>query len=318
MSDLLWKKHKPTNLDDIILLPRIREQVQNGVVGNYIFYGHFGTGKSTLATILINGKAAMYSNTSNESSIDILRTKIKNHIDTMSDIFGSDDDDGFKYVFLDEFEQASSAYQDALKGFMDENSDRVRFIFVTNHIHKVENGIKSRSTKIDFDPRDEREVKWWKVSCLKRLQKISEIENIDIEEIDLKKIVSYNFPDLRQMMIVLNNIMVTGVVEHTDSTFDNDLKVKLYKVIKEGTIIDLQSFVMEHYGAEKVQSLFNLCGRPLLETMMADNTHLLNTPKFGEIYHTVSEHSSWLNQIKGGDPVVVATSCLSKIQTILK
>ena len=77
---LLWEKWRPKKLDDIILLPRIRKHFENGLNGNYIFYGHYGTGKTSLARILI-GKYSKQTpfleiNCSLDTSIDTLRTEI--------------------------------------------------------------------------------------------------------------------------------------------------------------------------------------------------------------------------------------------------
>ena len=313
IENLLWEKYRPKTLDDIILLPRIRSEVKDGVANsNLILYGHFGTGKTTLAKLLIKGKPVMYFNTSLDTGIDTLRNDIKDHVNTISDVFSSTDT--FKYVFLDEFEEASAKYQNALKAFIEEYSSSVRFIFVTNHIHKVEPGIISRCTKLDFNPKTDEEIKWWKIQCKERITFIAKEEEIDIDEIDIKKIVSHNFPDIRQMVELLSSIKRTGVVDYSITTYDNELKVKLYNVINSGTIVNIQKFVMDNYGPEKISELFNLCGRPLLEVLMKKRSDLLSTEVFGDIYSIVAEHSMWLNTIKGGDPVVTATSCLSSIK----
>lgn len=313
IENLLWEKYRPQTIEEIILLPRIRGEIKDGLVNsNLILYGHFGTGKTTLAKILVKNKPVMYFNTSLDTGIETLRNDISDHVNTISSIF--DPVDTFKYVFLDEFEEASPKYQNALKAFIEEYSSNVRFIFVTNHIHKVEPGIISRCTQLDFNPNSEEEIKWWKIECKKRLIYISDKENIKIEELDVKKIVSHNFPDLRKMVEILSSIKRTGVIDYSITTFDSELKVKLYNVINSGTIVDIQKFVMDNYGPEKISELFNLCGRPLLEVLIKKRKDLMSTEVFGDIYNIVSEHSMWLSTIKGGDPVVTATSCLSNIK----
>ena len=47
-SLLLWEKWRPKTLEEVVLLPRIRKQFENGVTQNYIFHGHYGTGKHHL------------------------------------------------------------------------------------------------------------------------------------------------------------------------------------------------------------------------------------------------------------------------------
>ena len=103
---LLWEKWRPKKLEDIILLPRIKKQFENGINQHYIFYGHYGTGKTSLARILI-GKYSKETpflelNCSMDTSIDILREEIQNFC-KFTPMFESTSD--IKYVFLDEFEE---------------------------------------------------------------------------------------------------------------------------------------------------------------------------------------------------------------------
>ena len=93
---LLWEKWRPKSIEDIVLLPRIRKNFENGINGNYIFYGHYGTGKTSLARILIGkytkDKPFLELNSSLFTSIDVLRTQIEDFckytpmMDTDSDI----------------------------------------------------------------------------------------------------------------------------------------------------------------------------------------------------------------------------------------
>lgn len=312
---LLWLKYKPQNFDDLILLPRIEAMIKNGVDNHLILHGEFGIGKSALADLLTKDKATLRKNTSKDTSIEVLRNDIERHVNTMSDIFDPSDD--FKYVYLDEFEKASSAFQDALKAYIDDNSHLVRFIFVTNHLHKIDNGIKTRCSLLGFDPIGDKEKMWWKTSCKNRIIEIAEKENIEISELDVKKIVHHNYPSMRNMIIVLSEVAKTGIIDYDINVFKNELKIDLYKSIVNDNIVNIQKFVMDNYGPENIQELFNLCGRPLLELLITKRKDLLSTPVFGEIYSLVAEHSMWLNTIKGGDPIVVATSLLCEIKKML-
>ena len=313
---LLWLKYKPNSLNNIILLPRIRCMVENGIDNHLILHGEFGIGKSALADLLTKDKPTLRNNTSKDTSIEILRKDIDKHVNTMSDIF--DPTDIFKYVYLAEFEKASSAFQDALKAYIDDNSHLVRFIFVTNHLHKIDNGIKTRCSLLGFDPIGDKEKKWWKTKCKERLIAIAGKENININETNIKKIVAHNYPSLRNMIIVLSEVAKTGIIDYDINIFKNELKNELYNTIVNKNIPEIQKFIMNNYGPENIQELFNLCGRPLLELMITKRKDLLNSTIFGEIYSMVAEHSMWLNTIKGGDPIVVATSLLCKIKELLR
>ena len=167
---LLWEKWRPKKIDDIILLPRIKSHFEDGVKTNYIFHGHYGTGKTTLARILIGkyskDKAFLELNSSLFTSIDVLRNEVEKFCKTQPML---ETDDPIKYVFLDEFERVSSQYQDAMKAFIETYHKNVRFILTTNHINKISDGIKSRFTCIDFDYQDSSEEKFLKQELYKKI-----------------------------------------------------------------------------------------------------------------------------------------------------
>jgi DNA polymerase III delta prime subunit len=170
-SLLLWERWRPRTFEDIILLPRIRKQFENGVTQHYIFHGHFGTGKTSLARILV-GKysketAFMEVNCSIDTSIDILRDEISNFCKTKP-MFETNSD--IKYVFLEEFERVSVNFQDGFKAFIEKYNDNVRFIMTTNHIEKIDGGLKSRVKTINFDCQNVEEERFLKKEMFLRIQ----------------------------------------------------------------------------------------------------------------------------------------------------
>jgi replication-associated recombination protein RarA len=137
---LLWEKWRPKNMDDVILLPRIRKYFENGVNGNYIFYGNYGTGKTSLARILI-GKYTKNTpylelNSSLYTSIDSLRGEIENFC-KFTPMMESESD--IKFIFLDEFERVSVQFQDAPS----EDRSQLMLISHKNNLFCIENCFQS-------------------------------------------------------------------------------------------------------------------------------------------------------------------------------
>ena len=224
---LLSERWRPKNLEDIILLPRIRKIFENGLNNNVILHGHFGTGKTTLSRILIGkytkDKPLLEINSSFYTSIDTLRNKIDEFCSKVYMGFDLDKDidiDETKYVFLDEFERTSIQYQDALKAYIEEFSKKnVRFIFKTNHINKVSAGIRSRLIEVNFDCQSPEEERYLKQEIYKKIQnQICPKEGFEISKEELVKIINKKFPDFRSILIELDSYRLTGSLISSTTT----------------------------------------------------------------------------------------------------
>ena len=315
-SLLLWEKWRPRIFEDIILLPRIRKQFQLGVTQHYIFYGHYGTGKTSLSRILI-GKYSkdtpfMEVNCSEETSIDFLRDEISNFCKTKP-MFETDSD--IKYVFLDEFERVSANFQDAFKAFIEKYNDKVRFIITTNHIEKISGGLKSRIKSIDFDCQNLDEERFLKKEMFLRIQNsILPSENKEVGKEDLVRIVTKKFPDFRSILVELQDFLETGNSTLTGNV-SNKVKQELYNAIFDyGSDYDkTYHFLMGTFGPEKIDQMIKLLGRPFVEYIVDKQTHLI--PKLFECNYVISDYSS---KLEGNtDPIILGMAIIGKFRDIL-
>ena len=319
---LLSEKYRPKTLNDIILLPRIRKIFENGINDNFIFYGHYGTGKTSLARILI-GKYTKNSpklelNSSYYTSIDDLRSKVDDFCSTV--YMGLDmnldiKSDSMKYVFLDEFERNTKNYQDALKVYIEDFSTRnVRFILVTNHIDKISAGIKSRLTLVNFDCRDLAEEKILKNSFYKRIQEvIAPTEKFEVSKEDLAKIINKNFPDFRQTLISLDHFRRNGEIIET-SNIDIKKKTELFNIALGSpvTFNDIYHYIMDNFGAEKVDEMISLLGRPFIDYVIYNNPKLID--KLFKVSGVITDHTRLLET--NTDPLILGITVLSRIREI--
>jgi DNA polymerase III delta prime subunit len=315
-SLLLWEKWRPKTFEDIILLPRIRKQFELGVTQHYIFYGHYGTGKTSLARILV-GKytkesAFMEVNCSEETSIDFLRDEISNFCKTRP-MFETDSD--IKYVFLDEFERVSANFQDAFKAFIERYNDKVRFIITTNHIEKIGGGLKSRIKSIDFDCQNIEEERFLKKEMFLRIQNsILPSENKEVGKEDLVRIVTKKFPDFRSILVEVQDFLETGNSSLTGNV-SNKVKQELYN-----TIFDYDSdydktyhFLMGNFGPEKIDQMIKLLSRPFVEYVSEKQSQLI--PKLFECNYIISDYSSKLES--NTDPIILGMTIIGKFRDIL-
>lgn len=320
---LLSEKWRPKTIQDVILLPRIRKIFENGLNQNVILYGHFGTGKTTIARILI-GKYLKNTphielNSSFYTSIDTLRNKID---DFCSKVYMGFDmnvettKDTIKYVFLDEFERTSTQYQDALKAYIEEfSSKNVRFILTTNHINKVSPGIRSRLIEVNFDCQSPDEEKYLKTEIYKKISGvIAPEEGFEISKEELIKIINKKFPDFRAIMIDVDNFRQTGTTNISGTTIDLKLRNELYNLVfdKSKTYEDVYHFLMNNFGPEKIDEMINLFSRPFIEWSLSDKKS--NIEKLFQVNYIITEHTKLLET--NTDPIVLGMTVIGKIRDI--
>lgn len=304
---LFWKKYRPSKIEDLILPDRIRLAVKDGIKTNLILHGPFGCGKTTLSKLLIKDHPHLYLNSSLYTSIDILRNKVEEFCSKMS-MFDTKNE--IKIVFLDEVDRISKQYQDALKGFIEEYENTVRFIATTNHINKIDGGIKSRFILLDFNPQSNEEEKYLKSEQAKRIRDISAIEDISLSKENIISIINRNYPDVRQMVTVLQHIKATGQFYDNVTNFNDKLKEDTYKMILDKySYDDIYHFLMTNYGAEKIDELIQILGRPFIEWVIVNRKDVI--PKLGKVSNIVTKHNHMLST--SIDPIVLGISLVSDI-----
>ena len=312
---MLWEKWRPKKIEDLILLPRIRKNFDNGVSQHYIFYGHWGTGKTSLARILI-GKYTKETpflevNCSEETSIDYLRDEISTFCRTKPMFSDSD----IKYVFLDEFERVSAQFQDAFKAFIEKyNNKGVKFILTTNHIEKISGGLKSRIKMINFDCENIDEERILKKDFFNRIRNvILPAEGKEVSKEDLIRIITKKFPDFRNILVELQNFLETGQ-SNFNANISNKLKNELYSIIfsKDDNYDKIYHFLMSTFGSEKIDQMIKLLGRPFVSFIIDE--HPTKVDKLFECNYIISDYSL---KIDTTDPIILGMTIIGKYRDIL-
>lgn len=328
MKDLLLnEKFRPKNIEEMIILPRIKKVFESGIKQNVIFFGHFGTGKTTLARILIGkwtkDKPFLEINSSFYTSIDILRTKIDEFCSNVYmglDLLSDNTKEDIKYVFLDEFERTSIQYQDALKAYIEEYSNKnVRFILNTNHIDKISEGIKSRMILINFDAQNAEEERFLKRNIYIKVLEICKKEQIEITKEQLVKIINQSFPDIRSIINKVQFFSVSGDISDL-SLESEELKLKLYELIHESdsmneieTYEKVYNFVNDNFGQDNIKSLLKMLGSEYSKWIISSKkTSPIN---LFEINNIVATSTSQLET--SIDPLIIGISTIGKIKKII-
>lgn len=311
-NDLFWYKYQPKSLNTIILLPRVREILKEGFQQNYIFYSETaGTGKTTLARILCKDTDNIEYNSSDDTSVEILRDQLKRHCKTLNPFVKKD---ALKTIFLDEFDGVSTEYQKAMKGFSD-RYNHVRFVLTTNYIQKIDPKIISRFTKIDFDPKTKEEVDYLQSMYLKYLKAIATKIKLKITDDELNKLIMLSFPDLRSAVQKLQEIYITKNTEQltslSSSSYDD-----IFDFIMDGknNVEENYNFVLNNFQDNPLE-LMKALGRPLFNRLMSiDHANLV---KQGAILVNLqkSYNERYTETI---DPVIHLISYITDIKETLK
>ena len=213
-DEFLWvEKYRPRKLDDCILPASqksiFKEMLAKGEIQNMLLCGGAGMGKTTVARALCEELQTDYIiiNGSEESGIDVLRTKIKQFASAVS--FSGRP----KVVILDEADYLNpNSTQPALRAFIEEFSSNCRFILTCNFKNRIIPPLHSRTAVIEFKlPKSEKP----KIAAafFKRVNEILEIEKIDADGKVIAKVIEKHFPDYRRILNELQRYSASGKID---------------------------------------------------------------------------------------------------------
>jgi len=203
-DNTLWvEKYRPTTLEDYIGNDSIKSKVsvylKSGEIPHLLLYGKAGTGKTTLAKLIIKNIDCdhIYINASDENNVDTVRNKIRDFSSSV----------GFtplKVVILDEADYMTPNAQAALRNIMETFSRHTRFILTCNYVEKIIDPIQSRCQVFGVLPPG-------KLQVARRLRDILDEENVELEKLsDMVPIVDATYPDIRRAINALQMQSVDG------------------------------------------------------------------------------------------------------------
>lgn len=246
MKSKLWvEAYRPNSVQDYVFTDdRLKQQVEgwvrDGSIPHLLLSGDPGTGKTTLAKVLIHELGieeydVMEINASRERGIDIVKEKVNGFAQTMP--FGK-----FKVILLDEADYTTPQFQAALRNDMEAYADTVRFILTCNYPDKIIPALReSRCHKIHISKPDRNEF-------TARAATVLVTENIEFDLDTLDSYVRVAYPDLRKC---LNQLQVNSnsgklLPPQTGGTDENELLVEATNLFKSGKILEGRQQLMQY------------------------------------------------------------------------
>lgn len=255
MRQLWVEAYRPKTVDGYVFADESqREQVETWIkqesIPHLMLSGSAGTGKTTLAKVLINELGIdefdiMYANGSKEARKIDWVDKLISFCQTMP--FGK-----FKVVLIDEADYMNpQSVQPALRNLMEDYSQTVRFILTCNYPHQIIPPIHSRCQGFHITKPDHTEFTARAATVL-----VNEGIEFDLDILD--SYVKATYPDMRKCLNLLQPNSVTGALKPPSEADHSarDWKLDAVELFKRGQVRQARTMICQNSTADDVNAIF--------------------------------------------------------------
>lgn len=260
MLELWTETHKPKSISEYVFKnekqkKQVQEWLKSGALPHMLLSGSPGTGKTTLAEVLLNELGVnkfdiKVVNASKDNSVDFIRDTITSFIQTSG--YGN-----MKYVLLDEADFLSISSQSVLRHMMSEYADTARFILTCNYPQKIIPALHSRTEMgrmhIDRLDKDEFTLK---------ICNILITENVEFDMPIVDFIVDKTYPDLRRAIGLAQANSYDGKLHQPEDAEEvSDYKIDMIALFRAGRYREARELVCSQASPEEYEDIYRFMYR---------------------------------------------------------
>jgi len=276
----LWvEKYRPTSVSEYIFHDSnhrtfIEQMIRDKSIPHLLLCGVQGSGKSTIAQILVNHMGlddsdVLTINASLNRGIDMLR-------DTVSSFASTVGSGAFKIIHFEEANRLTPEAQDALKAYMEDNCDHIRFIFTCNNSNLIIPPIRSRCQDLHFKAPNADDIAMRLVQMLAAERVKASIEVID------QYIVQY-YPDIRKIINAMQQWSTDGKLS-APMAGTGEYRLPLIECMKKKDWIGARTFVVQSVTSDQWDDLYRFLYMNIYRVFPT------NTPQWNSAILVIADH----------------------------